>query len=155
MASIAKAVEIIDSHPDLAEVAGGVPFEEIYVAEGRLGVTLPASYRDFLQKYGAGYFGTELIYGLGTPDSDLPNFVWATETMRTADDFFPGDLVPVEDTGQGDVLCLATSRMNEENECPVVQWIPEMSFEEQAFEVINHTFAHLLLAVARRQTGGR
>ena len=39
--------------------------------------------------------------------------------------------------------------MNEENECPIVQWIPEMSFEEQAFEVVNKTFAGFLLRLAR------
>jgi hypothetical protein len=152
MATIAKAAEIIDAHPELAQFAGGVPFEELWVAETKLGVTLPDSYREFLQRYGAGSFGTEPVYGLGVPDDNLPNVVWATETMRTADDFFPADLVPLQDTGQGDVLCLATARMNEDNECPVIQWIPEMSFSEQMFEVINKSFAGFLLSLARRQT---
>jgi hypothetical protein len=152
MVSIAKAADIIDAHPELADFAGGVPFEEIWVAEGSLGVTFPESYKEFLQKYGAGSFAGEPIYGLGVPDANLPNVVFATETLRTSDDFFPADLVVVQDTGEGDILCLATSRMNADNECPVVQWIPEMSFEEQMFEVINSTFAHFLLAVARRGT---
>jgi hypothetical protein len=155
MASIAKAAEIIDSNKELAEYAGPVPFEEIWVAEGQLGVTFPDSYREFLQRYGALVFGEEAVYGLGIPDDNLPNVVWATNTVRTADDFFPGDLVVIQDTGEGDLLCLATSRMNDQNECPVVQWIPEMSFEEQAFEVINSTFAHFLLRVARQATGQR
>lgn len=150
MATIEKAAEIIDANLDLGDFVGPVPFEEVWVAEERLGVHFPDSYREFLQKYGSGRYGGEPIYGLGTPDDNLPNVVWATETMRTADDFFPGDLVPVQDTGEGDVLCLATSRMNENNECPVVQWIPEMSMDEQAFEVINKTFAGFLLAIARR-----
>jgi hypothetical protein len=155
MASIAKAVEIIDANPELAEYAGPVPFEEVWVAEGQLGVTFPDSYREFLQKYGSLVFGGEPVYGLGVPDDNLPNVVWATNTVRTADDFFPGDLVVIQDTGEGDLLCLATSRLNDQNECPVVQWIPEMSFEEQAFEVINSTFAHFLLRVARHATGQR
>jgi antitoxin YobK len=150
MTSITKAAEIIDANMDLARFTGPVPFEEVWVAESRLGVTFPDSYREFLMKYGAGSFGGEPIYGLGVPDTDLPNVVWATEAIRTADDFFPEDLVVIQDSGEGDLLCLATSRMNESNECPVVQWIPEMSFEEQMFEVINKTFAGFLLRIARK-----
>jgi antitoxin YobK len=150
MATIAKAAEIIDANLDLAQFVGPVPFEEVWVAEGELGVTFPDSYREFLQRYGAGTFGGEPTYGLGVPADNLPNVVFATETVRNSDDFFPGDLVVIQDTGAGDLLCLATSRMNDDDECPVVQWIPEMSFEEQVFEVVNKTFAGFLLAVARR-----
>src|SRR5438045_2352950 len=150
MATIAKAAEIIDANLDLAEFAGPVPYEELWVAQQELGVTFPDSYKEFLQKYGAGSFGGEPIYGLGVPDTGLPNVIWATESIRTSDDFFPADLVVIQDTGQGDLLCLATSRIGEDNECPVIQWIPEMSFDEQMFEVIHRTFAHFLLAVARR-----
>ena len=153
MASIEKAAEIIDANPELADFVGPVPFEEVWVAEGQLEVTFPQSYREFLQRYGAGSFGGRQVYGLGVPDTGLPSVVYATQALRESDDFFPGDLVVVEDTGEGDLLCLATSRMNEENECPVVQWIPEMSFEEQMFEVVNKTFAGLLLRIARRGAG--
>jgi hypothetical protein len=153
MASIEKAAEIIDANPELADFVGPVPFEEVWVAEGQLEVTFPQSYREFLQRYGAGTFGGRSVYGLGVPDTGLPSVVYATQALRESDDFFPGDLVVVEDTGEGDLLCLATSRMNEENECPVVQWIPEMSFEEQMFEVVNRTFAGLLLRIARRGAG--
>jgi len=150
MATIEKAAEIIDANPDLGQFAGPVPFEEIWVAESRLGLRFPDSYREFLQKYGAGQYGGEPIYGLGVPDVSLPNVVWATETMRTADDFFPGDLVPIQDTGAGDVLCLVTSRIGDDGECPVIEWFPEVSLDEQTLDVINKTFAHFLLAVARR-----
>lgn len=149
MVSIAKPAEIIDANYDLAEFVGPVPFEEIWVAEGSLGVRFPDSYREFIQRYGAGSFGGVEIFGLGVPDTGLPNVVWATEAIRAADDFFPGDLVVIQDSGQGDLLCLATARMTDENECPVVQWIPDMSFEEQTFEKVNTTFAHFLLRVVR------
>ncbi len=119
------------------------------MAESRLGVRFPDSYRDFIQRYGTGTFGGRQIYGLGVPDDGLPNVVWATEAMREADDFFPADLVVIQDTGEGDILCLATALMNDDNECPVVQWIPELTFEEQAFERINSTFAHFLLRILR------
>lgn len=149
MASIVKAAAIIDSYPEQVDLLGGVPFEELWVAEGKLGVTFPDSYREFLQRYGAGTVGGREVYGLGVPDTGLPNVVYATDALRASDDFFPGDLVVLQDTGEGDILCLATSRMNDENECPIVQWIPEMSFEEQAFEVVNKTFAGFLLRLAR------
>jgi hypothetical protein len=152
MATIDRAAEIIDANYDLAEFAGGVPFEEIWVAEQRLGVTLPDSYRDFLKRYGAGSFGTQTVYGLGVPDDDLPNVVWATLHMQEQDDWFPADLVVIQDTGEGDILCLATSRPSSDysGECQVVQWIPELSFEEQEFEVAYKTFAHFLLKLARQ-----
>ena len=155
MATIAKAAEIIDAHPELADFVGGVPFEEVWVAEKDLGVTFPESYRDFVQKYGSGSFGGMTVYGLGVPDNGLPHVVWATGSMREQDDWFPGDLVVIQDSGEGDILCLAPSRSSEgyPGECPVVQWIPEMSFEEQMFEEVHKTFAHFLLRLAKRATG--
>ena len=45
----------------------------------------------------------------------IPGLARLTETLRTSDDFFPGDLVVIQDTGEGDILCLATSRMNADN----------------------------------------
>ena len=152
MATIAKAAEIIEANYDLADFVGGVPFEEIWVAEQALGVTFPESYRDFLTKYGAGSFGGEMVYGLGAPDTGLPNVVWATGEMRRLDDWFPEDLVVIQDTGEGDLLCLATDRVSPEyaGECPVVQWIPELSLQDQMFEVAYKTFAHFMLRLARR-----
>jgi hypothetical protein len=152
MATIAKAAEIIAEHPDLADFVGGVPFEEVWVAEQGLGVTFPESYRDFLQKYGSGSFGGQIVYGLGVPDDGLPHVVWATHSLQEQDDWFPVDLVVIQDTGEGDILCLATSRASADypGECPIVQWIPEMSFEEQAFEEVHKTFAHFLLRMVKQ-----
>ncbi len=153
MATVRKAAEIIEAYPEYAQFAGGVPFEEIWVTEQELEVTFPDSYRDFLLKYGCGTFGGSLVYGLGVPSDTSPSVVWATNLMRDSDDFFPADLVPVQGGAEGDVLCLATSRLDEDKECPVVQWIPEMSFEEQAFEVVHKTFAHFLLRLTKLEVG--
>ncbi|MBF6614712.1 MAG: SMI1/KNR4 family protein [Chloroflexi bacterium] len=149
MATIAKAADIIDLNLDLADFVGPIPFEEVWVAENLLGVTFSDSYREFLQRYGAGSFAGLPVYGLGVPDDTLPSVVFATNALRKSDDFFPGDLVVIQDSGQGDLLCLATSRLKD-GECPVVQWIPEMSFDEQMFEVVNKTFAGFLLRLARQ-----
>jgi hypothetical protein len=153
MATIAKAAEIIEANPDLVQFLGEQPLEEVFVAEQALDVTFPESYREFLQRYGCGAFGGRVVYGVGGEIDQPPHVVWATNLIRTADDFFPADLVIIEDTGEGDYLCLATSRMNEENECPVVQWIPELTLIDQTFEVIHSTFAHYLLRLARRESG--
>jgi antitoxin YobK len=153
MATIAKAAEIIDANPDLARFIGAVPFEEVWIAEQALEVTFPDSYREYLQRYGSGSFGGRVVYGVGVPLDQPPNVVWATDLIRTADDFFPADLVIIEDTGEGDYLCLATSRMDDDNECPIVQWIPELTLIDQTFEVIHRTFAHYLLRLARRESG--
>lgn len=153
MATVRKAAEIIEAYPEFASFVGGVPFEEVWVAEQQLGVTFPDSYRDYVQKYGTGSFGGVTLYGLGVPTNAEPSVIYATEMMRETDDFFPEDLVPVQDTGEGDILCLATSRMDADNECPVVQWIPEMSFEEQVFEVVHKTFAHFILRITKKAVG--
>jgi antitoxin YobK len=155
MATIAKAAEIITEYPDLADFVGAVPFEEVWVAEQALGVTFPESYRDFLQKYGSGSFGGLTVFGIGVPDDGLPHVVWATHSLQEQDDWFPGDLVVIQDPGEGDILCLATGRVSPDypGECPVVQWIPEMSFEEQAFEEVHKTFAHFLLRMVKRTVG--
>jgi hypothetical protein len=81
--------------------------------------------------------------------------VWATRSLQEQDDWFPADLVVIQDTGDGDILCLATTRTSPDypGECPIVQWIPEMSFEEQAFEEVYRTFAHFLLRLAKDATG--
>lgn len=152
MAKIDKADEIITAYPQLAGFVGGVPFEEVWVAEQQLGVTFPESYKDFLQRHGAGSFGGKVVFGLGVPETDLPSVVYATLNMQEQDDWFPADLVVITDTGEGDLLCLATGRVSDEyeGECPIVQWIPETSFEEQAFETVHKTFAHFLLRLARR-----
>ena len=155
MANIAKAAEIIEEYPSLAQFVGGVPFEEVWVAQQALGVTFPESYQDFLTKYGAGSFGGPDIYGLGVPDDGLPHVVWATRSLQEQDDWFPADLVVIQDTGEGDILCLATSRPSPDypGECPIVQWIPEMSFDEQAFEEVHKTFAHFLLRLVKQAAG--
>ena len=153
MATIDKAAEIIEANPDLAQFIGEQPLEEVFVAEQALEVTFPESYRDFLQRYGSGSFGGRVVYGVGVELDQPPHVVWATNLIRTADDFFPADLVIIEDTGEGDYLCLATSRIGEDNECPVVQWIPELTLIDQTFEVIHRTFAHYLLRLARREAG--
>ncbi|MDQ3928873.1 MAG: SMI1/KNR4 family protein, partial [Chloroflexota bacterium] len=64
MATIRKAAELIEGFPEYANFAGGVPFEEVWVAEQQLGVTFPDSYRDYLQRYGAGSFGGLVVFGL-------------------------------------------------------------------------------------------
>ena len=150
MVSITKAADIIDANYDLANFVGAVPFEEVWVAESDLGVRFPELLSRVLATLRRGIVRRKTcIRAWRARPTSLPNVVWATEALRTSDDFFPADLVVIQDTGEGDILCLATSRLNDDNECPVVQWIPEMSFEEQTFEVINSTFAHFLLRQVR------
>ena len=96
MATIAKAAEIIDANPDLAQFNGPQPLEEVFVAEQALEVTFPDSYREFLQRYGSGAFGGRVVYGVGVPLDQPPHVVWATDLIRAADDFFPADLVIIE-----------------------------------------------------------
>lgn len=85
----------------------GASEDEIADCEALLGIVLPASYREFLQIYGWGYFGSlELIAGLG---SDIPS-EWAAGACltnvviheRSGPLRMPKDLIPFAQNGAGD-----------------------------------------------------
>jgi len=96
--------------------------QEIELAEERLGVELPVSHKEFLERFGwASLEGLEL-YGLG---EDVPAFLDLVEvTLSERTDMrsrLPQRLVPLMNDGAGNHYCLyAMSR--QQGECPVVYW---------------------------------
>lgn len=141
---------LIDEHNNLADFVGGVSEAEIKNAEHRLGVELPTSYWEFLRHYGCGNFGAQEIFGLGVPDTGIPNVVWCTEVTRRDDPKFPTSYIVVYDAGLGEILCLATDRLDAAHECPVVSWIP--GSPQQNLEEVATTFADLLGSLVLSET---
>jgi hypothetical protein len=103
-----------------AEFDRGATPREIELAEERLGVELPGSYKAFLGHFGwASLEGLDL-YGLG---EDVPTYLDLVKValgerthMRPR---LPNRLVPLMNDGAGNLYCLEVES-REQGECPVV-----------------------------------
>ncbi|WP_174732174.1 SMI1/KNR4 family protein [Mesobacillus harenae] len=145
--TINKAFEIIEDNYEEADFIGEIKEENIIAAENKLQVTLPKSYRLFLQKYGAGDIFGEEIFGLGIEESGIPNMVWITEQLREEAQL-PKQLICFYFTGyDGEYLCLDCSNIKriKDDHAKVVSFFSGLALEEQQFEIIADTFADFLL----------
>lgn len=82
--SIQQALDLLfTKYPET--LPGPVSDKEIHIAEGQLGIVLPADYREFVQKYGGAVVGGLSIVGLKDAewlDQSPPSFVELTLKMR-------------------------------------------------------------------------
>lgn len=108
-----KAKEMMDM--DATEFIGGVLEHKIEDAMKTLSVVLPESYKAFLNDFGGGDAGGEIIFGItGNEEDDI---VIATQMERSQG--MPEKLVIIgffSDT----LVCLDTGKMKD-GECPVVE----------------------------------
>lgn len=116
--ALAEVVQSWDR--ELLDMSGPVCEEEIRAAERALGVPLPRSYRAFLHKYGAGTLHLYEVFGI------CRDGLWGDIVMmnqlgpRTLPNHFVKFTPDVGDYA----YYLDTSRMNEDNECPIVAFGP-------------------------------
>jgi cell wall assembly regulator SMI1 len=105
-----------------AEFGRGATPQEIRLAEKRLGVELPGSYKAFLGRFGwASFEGLEL-YGLGEDVPAYLDLVEVTLGERTQmRPHLPSRLIPLMNDGAGNHYCLDVAS-GEQGECPVVFW---------------------------------
>ena len=139
--------KMIGQYPKIAHCLGGVDEARITAAEDVLGVRFPDSYREFLRRFGRLNFGGSEFYGLEQHLLDVHQSSCVKNTLweRKMGDF-PYSLVVIYNTGwEGEVFCLDTSQMSEDNECPVVNWIGGMEESHQPREVIAHTFLDFMI----------
>jgi len=116
------ALEEIDEHPDLKHFIGPMPEAAVAAAERALGVTLPASYRDFLLRFGAGNFGSFTVFGIPDPElatPRVPNAVWYTLQERKGG--LPPAFVAIGTDFEGNLFCLDTAAAAD-GEAPMVNW---------------------------------
>ena len=151
MIAFDEVAEIIDSYSEGPDYLGRVHPDEIATAEKRLEVSFPRSYKDFLERYGCGNLGCE-IYGVGVPETRVPNVVWYTLSERE-EGFIPEwmVIVCVEDEH---IFCLDTSTFNENGECKVVSWILGLPFDAQPFRWTYTSFADFLYECVREAIDG-
>lgn len=127
-------------------VAGKVSEQVITEAERSLGINFPPSYREFLERFGAGTIGFYEIFGLSETEGPSDPPLWRNvvkETLRarkTARGTIPDTYVVFTSDGQGCRFFLDTSQVDEKGESPVIGWGPGVEGEVVAttfFEFID------------------
>lgn len=127
-----KAKEIMDM--EATEYVGGASKDEIEYAMKELSVTFPESYKAFLNDFGAGDAGGEIIFGI--TDIEEENVVEVTKMERRAG--LPDNFVIInysDDT----FSCLDISKMKND-ECPVV----ELSEDYKVTKTVAESFGQFL-----------
>lgn len=99
----------------------GATLSEIAAVEKKLEVKLPKSYKWFLEKYGSGGIEGMEFWGIESNRSDVNNYTIVCITSEYRKKGLDLPLVVFEENGDY-VTCMDTSKMNEEDECPVVTW---------------------------------
>jgi len=111
-----RLAELLREHSDLAQLGKPQTAAAVSEAEVRLGVVFSASFREYLQRWGAISFGPNEYTGLGT---SIRNVVSVTERSRARG--LQAHLVVLCDHDGDEYDCLDTSvRLAEE--CPVIRW---------------------------------
>lgn len=129
MTDLLFALNLVQENADEAEFAGPKSDELIALAESRLGLKFPPTYRTFLQQLGCGDIAGFEVYGLVGPNFEsgsIPNGIWLTLNERNSSSL-PSSLVLVAETGDGAFYAIDTGTSNSEGENPVVEWRSETS----------------------------
>jgi hypothetical protein len=121
---------------------GIISTDEIENFSSMFDFALPASYTEFLKRYGSlSALGLE-FYGLFPDDlyaEEIPNSYWVTKDLRE-NNSLPESLVVVEDLGDGTYACLALSE-SKNGEAPVVEWdMGQPSYAIDKLEVLSTSF---------------
>lgn len=150
-----QAIELIrdyESKIDLEEsLLEPQALENIEQAEKILNLKFPASYKKFLQECGNLFLGGESIYGLTTNADfrrfDYSNIVCSTLNLRW-NQVWPGFrdyLIPIYGYEENDRLFLDCSRMNDQDECPVVEQYVDNEAKQIRERIIAEDFGAFLL----------
>ena len=120
-------IDVIEELLTRATLAGRVDEEMIRLAEAKLSVQFPTSYRLFLSRFGAAICpGFEIagLFDVGGEDGGPPLFsdvvTGTLQKRRSSHGAFSSAYVPISDDGGDYTFCLATGSFNAAGECPVV-----------------------------------
>ena len=115
----------------------------VQLAEQRLGVKFPPTYKEFLLRLGCGDIAGVEFYGIideNFDDSAIPNGIWLTLHRREKFGLDPAVLL-VGQSGEG-YYAIDTSQTDDFGECPVVDWIP---IPKEQLEIIAPDFGKFFL----------
>jgi cell wall assembly regulator SMI1 len=125
-----KLAALIRSNAPPRSLGIGASSSEIARCEESLRVSLPQSFRWFLNTFGA-LTWPDYIYGIVPANSaGLSVEENARQEREETDPPMPLHLVPFAGDGWGNSFCLDTSRL-EEGECPIVFWNHEREGDQQ------------------------
>lgn len=99
----------------------GATLLEISAVEEKLGVKLPNSYKWFLENYGSGGIGGMEFWGIENNKKDVNSYTVVSITEEYRRKGLELSLIVFEENGEY-ITCMDTSKMDENNECPVVTW---------------------------------
>jgi hypothetical protein len=110
---------LLEEWPELSEVGSGQTFGVIAAAERELAAHFPASFKQYLLRWGHLSFGPTEYFGLGSKVNDV-----VSRTKRIRDVHrLPSQFVVLSDHDDDEYVCLDTSTTVGE-ECAVVIWEP-------------------------------
>lgn len=139
--------ELLRKTNGVSTFVGPRPKNLIELAEARLSVNFPETYRRFLLEYGAGGVGGVEFFGVvqeNFEEAGYPDVVWFTLTARR-EWAFPIFLLPVFELGDGELYCLDFRKV-EANEARVVGFTPGYSAESQELDIVAKDFGNLFLS---------
>ena len=132
----------------ISTFAGPKPLTLVNLAQDRLCVQFPETYRRFLLEYGAGGMGAFEFFGVIQEDFENHDYlhidvVWLTLKIRKEWDL-PQFLIPIFDLGNGELYCLDL-RNQQGDEAKVVGFTPGYSTIQQNLDVVAEDFGRLFL----------
>lgn len=152
MSDLDQAFRLIDENTASADFAGPKPEELIRSAEAALGLALPRTYREFVQRLGCGDIAGEEFYGVINSDfenSSVPDGIWLTLNERRAANLSESIII-VGDNGLGGWYAIDTSKRNADGDSPVIDWWSD----NQPSQVVADDFGAFLLQRLRQRIEG-
>jgi antitoxin YobK len=142
-----KAVELIETNPDLDDFIGPRSEHLVVKAEEALQLKYPPLYRQFVRKYGCGGFGPSEIYGVlddNLMKATVPNGVWLTLKPRRKG-YLPPHLILISFLDDGEYAALDTRYSYEPDQCPVIICAPGIYELSNNPEVLADDFGRYFL----------
>ncbi len=129
----------VTAHPD-TELDPPASADAVRAFEGRHGVALPASHREFLMRGNGGVVGDVRLFGVGRPDAlDLGQQV--SEMRPVVEGMADGPLLPFASDWGGSYFCYDLRRPTTAGEFPVLYWNHEYSEEPEDRPLLWSMFA--------------
>jgi len=148
MQDFVEAMRFVVANPDEGFFAGPREPALVAAAESAIGSAFPPSYREFVQRLGAGSFGAFEVYGVTNANFDngkVPNGIWLTLKNRRSG-AFPNDLLVIGATGDGSYYCL---ELRHGQEGPVVVCEPGAGAQSEQRELVAEDFGEFFLKKVR------
>jgi antitoxin YobK len=150
MKDLTEAIDIVEANKGLGFFAGPRDSALIAAAEESLGAKFPPTYREFLQRFGAGNSGSFEIYGITNgnfQNATVPNGIWLTLKQRSDCNISPS-LVVIGDSGDGGYYAI---ELCAGHEGPVVLYYPGQTATQQRPQRVATDFGEYFSAGVREQ----